>query len=111
MQIHQLQKRSEGNNDTTEIGDIFQVVEDDDNDDEVNLEGNQSVGMESNEISKKTDEATTCLKEKRSNEKEAEEDTSDCIEIMEEGQNERGFERNTTNSGKRKYLSFVRRGK
>ena len=32
-QIHQLQKRAEGNTSQTEIGDIFQVLEDDSNDD------------------------------------------------------------------------------
>ena len=38
-QIHQLQKRAEGNAEQTEIGDIFQVVEMDDRSNESNAEG------------------------------------------------------------------------
>ena len=38
-QIHQLQKRAEGNAEQTEIGDIFQVMEMDDKSNESNAEG------------------------------------------------------------------------
>ena len=47
-QIHQLQKRAEGNAEQTEIGDIFQVIEMDDRSNESNAEG--KIQMHSSEI-------------------------------------------------------------
>ena len=44
-QIHQLQKRAEGNAEQTEIGDIFQVVEMDDRSNESNAEGKIILGL------------------------------------------------------------------
>ena len=94
-----MQKRSEGNNDHTEIGDIFQVVEVEDND-EGNSEDRKNVGIDGNAISNKHGETCTDAGKKRSILKDSEEDTPDCIDVREEGMNERDTEQNATNSGK-----------
>ena len=97
-----MQKRSEGNNDHTEIGDIFQVIEDDDNDDEGNLEGSQYLGLDNNDITNKMDDTTVNPNKKIRNDNEGD-DTSDCIEVSRESQNEGDIDRTATNSGKRQY--------
>ena len=94
-----MQKRSEGNNDHTEIGDIFQVVEVEDND-EGNSEDRNNIVIEGNDISNKHGEPSTDAGKKRSIVKESEEETLECIDVREEGVNEGDTEQTAINPGK-----------
>ena len=100
-QIHQLQKRSEGNNDQTEIGDIFQVVEDDDNDEEGNTENDKFEGMEVNDIERNNDEPGRSTEKGGKKDKERVEDDLDCVEIKEGSSEETNADKTAVNSGKK----------
>ena len=94
-----MQKRSEGNNDHTEIGDIFQVVEVEEND-EGNSEDRKNVVIDGNDISNKHGEHSSDAGRKSSIVKDSEEETLECIDVREEGENEGNTEQTATNSGK-----------
>ena len=106
-QIHQLQKRSEGNNDHTEIGDIFQVVEVEDEDEEGIADGSKHLGLDNKDIASKSIDLSTTPSKKSPVNRETEEETSDCIEIRDEELDDRNIEQTTTNSGRNLFLCNI----
>ena len=102
-QIHQLQKRSEGNNDQTEIGDIFQVVEDDDNEEEGNTENDKFADMEVNDNERNHEEPGRGTEKGGKKDKERVEDDLDCVEIKEGSSEETNADRTALNSGKKSH--------
>ena len=105
LQIHQLQKRSEGNNDHTEIGDIFQVAEGDDEDEDDSFEGgSHQLGLVNNEISPKTNETTNSEDKSKGSDTQGGQEITNCVEaredVMGEGQNEGDVEKTSSLSGK-----------
>ena len=99
--IDQLQKRSEGNNDQTEIGDIFQVVEYDDNEEEGNTDNDKFESMEVNVIERNHEEPGRGTEKGGKKDKEREEDDLDCVEIKEGSSEETNADKTAVNSGKK----------
>ena len=99
--IHQLQKRSEGNNDQTEIGDIFQVVEDDDNEEEGNTENDKFADMEVNDNERNHEEPGRGTEKGGKKDKERVDDDLDCVEIKEGSSEETNADKTAVNSGKK----------
>ena len=99
--IHQLQKRSEGNNDQTEIGDIFQVVEYDDNEEEGNTDNDKFASMEVNEIERNHEEPGRSTEKGGKKDKERVDDDLDCVEIKEGSSEETNADKTAVNSGKK----------
>ena len=100
-----MQKRSEGNNDHTEIGDIFQVVDVEEND-EGNSEERKTVVIDDNDISNKHGETSTDAGKKRPAVQDSEEVILDCIDVREERVNEGDPEQTSINSGKNNNTSY-----
>ena len=97
-----MQKRSEGNNDQTEIGDIFQVVECDDVEDEGNTENDKFSEMEVNDIDNIHGKRGLDSEKGDPTNKEQNEDDLDCVEIKEGSSKTSNVDRSATNSGKKK---------
>ena len=95
-----MQKRSEGNNDHTEIGDIFQVVEAEDIEEEENADNNKSSNSEVNRRLSKTDENCTSVQRTNIRDRQPIEATSDVIEISGDNSNDGHGEKEITKSGK-----------
>ena len=97
-----MQKRSEGNNDQTEIGDIFQVVECDEVEGEGNTENDQFSDMEVNDIDKIHGKRGLDREEGDPKNKEPDDDDLDCVEIKEGSSKVSNADRSANNSGKKK---------
>ena len=74
----------------------------DDDDDERNSEGSKNFSTDGNDIANKSGEFSTIPLKKSYVNKEAEEETSDCIEVRDEEMNDGNIEQTTSNSGKNK---------
>ena len=95
-----MQKRSEGNNDHTEIGDIFQVVEAEDIEEVENADNNKSSNLEANRRLSKTDENCTSVQKTNIRDRPPIEATSDVIEISGDNSDDGHGEKEITKSGK-----------
>ena len=95
-----MQKRSEGNNDHTEIGDIFQVVEADDIEEEENADNNKTSNLEASRRLSKTDENFANTQRTNIRDKQTIEATSEVIEISGDNSNDGHGENEITKSGK-----------
>ena len=101
-----MQKRSEGNNDQTEIGDIFQVVECDEVEGEGNTENDQFSDMEVNEIDNIHGKRGLDKEKGDPTNKEQDENDLDCVEIKEGSSKISNADRSASNSGKKQNCIF-----